>query len=75
MLLMKYLTLVNEKQNFFGWIRENNFRYICNSLLKSKNLKLYSTENEEKVLLLNDGIEQLKTKCGKCFQQITIQFK
>ena len=35
-----------------------------NELLKHHNIKLYSTEDEEKVLWLKDGIKQLRLKCG-----------
>ena len=37
-------------------------------ILDKRNVKLYSTENKEKIQQLNVGIEQLKLKCGSNLQ-------
>ena len=43
-------------------------------LFEKNNITLYSTDNEENLLYVKDGNEQLKSKCGSSLLSRVIQY-
>ena len=70
----KALTVAEAFKNIFkeGWIPQylwtdkgkEYYNKHLKDLLQKYNKALYSTENEKNLVLLKDGIEQSKQKCG-----------